>query len=144
LERNGTKIVSGGWQAGQLDSKIWWGVKLVQLEIPGELYESHMKVGSIGIPIRLEVLAGFNQTSDSDGSQAKDAQDIGNLGNISGWIVELDQTASIQTDDGDLFHQTVVIGGFEIRQVGLVEAASVETVFEGVDIAGLTAAVTFG
>jgi len=136
-------MVSGGWQLGQLETIIYSGVQLVQLENTGEMFESLMKVGSIGIPFRLEKLAGFNQTGDGDGSQAKDTQDVGDLGNISGLIVELDQTASIQTDDGDLFHQTVVVGGFNTRQLGLGEATSVKTMLEGVDIAGLTAAVTF-
>jgi hypothetical protein len=86
----------------------------------------------------------LDDAGDGGGSQADGAEDASELVEVSGIGARLDELASEDADEGNLFSETLDAGLFNTGEVTLVDAASVEAVLEGIGVAELAAAAARG
>ena len=84
-------------------------------------------------------------SSDGGGSKAENAQGIGKLIKITGWIARFNQFSGEDTDDSDLINEAFEVGGFYTGEATNSLAAAIEAVFEGIGVAeGCTGAAMGG
>ena len=118
--------------------RFWRTIKThLEADLTNGLIDFLVKVGGI---VDQKCL-GFNDAGDGGGGQADGAEDAGKLVEISCVGARLDEPASEDADEGDLFGETLDIGVFDTREVALVDAAGIKAVLESIEVAGLTARV---
>jgi hypothetical protein len=110
----------------------------------GDLGEGLLKevLGRVLLPEK-EAL-GLDHAVEAGGGQAEGADDFQHLVEVDGGVNTIDQSAGKEAQHVDLFGEAFEVGGEEVAQVALVEAAGVEAVAEGVEVAGLAAALAGG
>ena len=73
---------------------------------------------------------------DGGGGEAEDAEGVGELIEIGLGVAGFDQATREDTDEGNLVDEGFEVGGLNAGEITLFDAAGVEAVFEGIEVAG--------
>jgi hypothetical protein len=90
-----------------------------------------------------EVL-GLDEAGEAGGGEGEDAQEGEGFKKVGGDGARFDGTADDEAEEVDLFLEADAFKLAEAFEVGALEAAGIEAVFEGVEVAGRGAAAAFG
>ncbi len=120
------------------------GPGFVETPLGVNLGEGFLKGFADGVFLGEEELLGADQSVQAGGGQAEGAQDDHGVVEIGRGLTALNQAAGENAQGGDLFGETFEVVGLKVGEVALAEAAGVEAVLEGVEIAELGASAARG
>ncbi len=72
---------------------------------------------------------------DGGGGEAEDAEGVGKLIEIGLGVAGFDQATGEDTDEGDLVDEGFEVGGLDAGEITLFDAAGVEAMLEGIEVA---------
>jgi hypothetical protein len=110
----------------------------IDLELVEGFIEDIIKAGVGGIDAGL----GADDAGDGGRCQVEDTEQVGMMVEIGGGVEGFDETAGVDTNEGELFDEAGDISGFEAIQIALADAAGIEAVLEVIEVAGRGATAT--